>query len=399
MQNKKRTILTFTGGYLPGYTGGGTIRSIANLVEVLGNDFNFKIVTLDRDLQSRKPYSGIQIDAWQRVGNADVFYLSPGNISFRYLRRLIASTDYEIMYLNSFFSPGFTIMPLLLRRFGQIGSKTIIIAPRGEFSPGALQIKSIKKKSYFYVVKKMGLYRDVIWQASSDFERNDIKTIFEMAAVDAASVPIIVAPDLARPVSISGFQISSAKKPGQLKMLFLSRISPKKNLLGALEMLNTLQGAVTFNIFGPLEDGDYWKKCQRAISGLPPNVQVQYQGVVDHARVADIFAEHDLFFFPTLGENFGHVIIEALSAGCPIVITDRTPWRHLEEAGVGWDIPLEQQGRFVAVLQQCIEMGNDAWRALAEQAREYGLQRMVDQNAIQQNRLLFSTGILEKNLV
>ena len=51
--------------------------------------------------------------------------------------------------------------------------------------------------------------------------------------------------------------------------------------------------------------------------------------------------EYHFFILPTLGENFGHVFIEALAAGCPLIISNRTPWLELEKKGIGWDIPLE----------------------------------------------------------
>ena len=75
----------------------------------------------------------------------------------------------------------------------------------------------------------------------------------------------------------------------------------------------------------------YWEKCQRIIDDLPENIQVKYNGTIGHEKVVREMASHDLFFLPTLGENFGHVIFEALAAGCPILISDQTPWRNLEK--------------------------------------------------------------------
>ena len=105
-------------------------------------------------------------------------------------------------------------------------------------------------------------------------------------------------------------------------------------------MITGLRGRITFNIFGPLEDMAYWEKCRRIIEKLPANIQGHYQGILDHDEVIRVMAMHDLFFLPTHGENFGHVIVEALAAGCPILISDQTPWRDLEKEGVGWDLPL-----------------------------------------------------------
>ena len=64
--------------------------------------------------------------------------------------------------------------------------------------------------------------------------------------------------------------------------------------------------------------------------------------------MSESLAKNDLFFFPAHGENYGHVIAEAMAAGCPVLISDQTAWRNLEEKGAGWDLPLDAPGRFRA---------------------------------------------------
>jgi glycosyltransferase involved in cell wall biosynthesis len=179
------------------------------------------------------------------------------------------------------------------------------------------------------------------------------------------------------------------KNLGKMKLIFLSRISRMKNLDSAIMMLDELKGEVEFNIYGPCEDQSYWKECERLNNKLPGNIRVQYLGPVANDRVIDIMAEHDIFFLPTLGENFGHVILEALVAGCPVIISDRTPWRGLEARGIGWDIPLEKPEQFKAVLQQCIDMDDQTYKLWSERARDYGLKFCTDENIVQQNRDLF----------
>lgn len=393
----KRIVLILCGGYLPGYKSGGPVRSIANLVESIGDEFDFRIITLDRDLESNGPYPGIKVDTWQRVGKAEVFYLSPHNVILYFLRRLINSTEHDILYLNSFFSPGFTVRPLLLRRLGLIPHKHVIIAPRGEFSVGALKIKKFKKKVYIFLASILGLYHNVLWQASSKHEKDDILNVFNKAHVYVASIPMIVMPIDERTEHGERDKKNNCKKSGILKAVFLSRISPKKNLDSALMMLRGIRGVVTFNIFGPLEDESYWEKCRGIIDESPTNIQVRYKGSIGHDAIDQILSTHDLFFFPTYGENFGHVIIESLIAGCPILISDQTPWRDLETAGVGWDLPLDQPDKFTKVLQHCVDMGNNEWQTMSKRAREYGIKIATDEKVIQQNRDLFNYVSITKN--
>lgn len=386
----KTTILILMSFYLPGYKGGGPIRTIASMVDILGDGFDFRIVALDRDLGSDEPYPGIRIGEWQQVGKAQVMYVAPGALTFTFLRHLINSTLHDVLYLNSCFSTRDTIMPLLLRRFGLIHCPVTIVAPRGEFSKGALIMKYYKKNIYLWAAKLLGLYRNITWQASSLHEKEDILTIFDQTRLNAEVSSIAIAPNLSQPgKSAEGFERGS-KNPGSLNAVFVSRLSPMKNLAGALSMLGGLKGEVVFDIYGPLEDMVYWEKCQNIIKKLPASVRVQYRGMISHDKVAEVFQSYDLFLFPTLGENFGHVIIEALVAGCPILISDQTPWRDLEAAGVGWDIPLDQPEKFTTILQQCVEMDNAGIQQLSQRAMEYGLLKAMDAEVVQQNRELFA---------
>ncbi|WP_232292601.1 hypothetical protein [Bacillus thuringiensis] len=138
-----KDILILAPYYLPGFKGGGPIRSISNLVHTLGNELNFKIITSNRDLGDSIAYEKAQNEVWTKVGLAEVYYVTPEKFNFRYLRKIIQSTQYDFIYLNSFFNTNFSVIPILLRRMGIIPYKPIIVAPRGEFSPGALKIKKI----------------------------------------------------------------------------------------------------------------------------------------------------------------------------------------------------------------------------------------------------------------
>lgn len=377
-------ILTFVGYYLPGYKAGGPVRTLANMVDRLGDEFQFKIVTADRDFEDTKPYPGIKIDDWNRVGKAEVFYMSPNRRSLMDFRKLLCSTEYDILYLNSFFSPHFTIKLLLLRWLLLISDKPLIIAPRGEFSLGALGLKSLKKRVYLLMAKSFRLYSGVLWQASSEHEETDIRHWFN------SDERVIIAPDLPPVINAADEQKAvKGKIKGYLKIIFLSRISRMKNLDGALKMLNGLKGKIQFNSYGPVDDKAYWAKCQKIISSLPGNIEVKYCGSITHNKVGAVMREHDLFFLPTLGENFGHVILEALCAGCPVLISDQTPWRDLEGKGVGWDLPLGKLEIFQEVLQKCVDMNNEKYVEWSEKAREYGLAVTKDDGVVEQNRKLF----------
>ncbi len=383
------TILVVTEYYLPGYKAGGPVRTIASLVSRLGDEFDFRILTLDRDLKAQSPYPDVKPSRWHVVGKAHVMYLPPAEKRLWRWCRWLRCLKYDVMYLNGCFSRS-TIRTLVLRRLGLVPDRPVILAPRGEFSAGALGLKTAKKKLYLTVSRRLNLYRDLTWQASSDYERQDIiKTLGDRDA------RVMVAPNL---VEEKPTMQSSAveKTSGSLRLAFLSRIAPMKNLDYALRILHSVQGSVLFDVYGPLEDDAYWRTCQSIVAELPSDIQVAYRGEVSPDRVETVLAGYHLLLLPTRGENFGHVISEALRAGCPVLISDQTPWQQLEPNKAGWVIPLSQPERFGEVLNTIVEMDNETFQQWAEGARAYGEQAAGNPSSIQANRDLFADALLRK---
>ncbi len=379
VRSARPVILTFLRHYLPGYLSGGPVRSVANMVEHLGDEFEFRIVTSDRDACDSSPYPGIRQDDWNSLGKAHVYYASPRSRSLRALTSLIRQTPHDAIYLNSIFDPGFAIAPLLARRMRWVLRRPTLIAPRGEFSQGALQLKRIKKWTYLHAARGLGLYEDLTWQASSELEVSDIER-----TMPGRARRIEIAPNLA-PVSLRSNEGSSAQAPevtGQggesLRVVFLSRVSPKKNLDFALTVLAQVGVPVRFDIYGPVDDQNYWEWCRALIRALPAHVVAEYRGPIRHEAVPSTLGRYDLFFLPTRGENYGHAIAEALSAGLPVLIANTTPWRDLEQEGIGWVLPLDEPNMFVDALHRMATLPPAERRAMRARAIAYSRERLTD---------------------
>lgn len=355
--SKKNTsikLLTFNGTYLPGYKAGGPIRSIANLVENLNDEIDFNVVCQDRDFYDTEPYPNINVDEWNKVNEAKVFYHSSNNIRFSTIKKIINSSDYDITYLNGFFSE-YTIKYLLLRKVKLIKNKPVIIVPRGDLANGALSLKSLKKKSFIKLNKFFGLYKNLTWQATSHEENVDIKNIMGHDA-DVHTIG-----NFAPKVQESSIEIRSPKVENELNIIFISRITKVKNIKFAIEQITKLEGKVKFDIYGPVSDDEYWKECLDLIEKSPSNIVVKYNGSIENKKVSKVLRSADIMFLPTLGENFGHVIVESLIAGTPILISDQTPWRNLVKHGVGWDIPLDCPEKYVQKLQYVMGLNEEKY--------------------------------------
>ena len=220
----KQRILLTTNFYLPGYLSGGPVRSIAGLVESLGDEFEMLVVTSDRDSTAPSPYWDVQLDAWNKVGKAYVRYMSRRSQTIRGVARLLRETPHDLLYLNSFFSPRFSIIPLTVMRLGLVPKRPVLIAPRGEFSTGAYRLKSWKKRPFTGISRILSLHRGVRWHASTDREADDIRRV--LGVPDAQ---ITVARDLVAPrTAVTGSARNARSKDAPLRVCFLSRISRMK---------------------------------------------------------------------------------------------------------------------------------------------------------------------------
>ena len=404
MSKAKPIVLLPVRYFVPAYKAGGPVRTLKAMVEYLSGTHQFKFLALDRDLGERSPFPSIRQNEWNQVGLAKVRYFPPSLMLPFGLVRALRNTEFNILYLNSFFDPMFTLVPLLARRLGLLPDIPVIVAPRGELSPGALAQKRLKKLIFLKIAPLLGLYRNVILHASTDLEKCEIQKALGWHGGDLVSTPkgriahkpvsadkleIRVARDMAS-AGPAAANPRKTKAPGKLNAVFISRVSPKKNLMAAIEMVARVRGDVSLDIYGPIDDLSYWQKCQQVIRQCGDSVRVEYKGALAHEGVLDTLAGYDAFVFPTLGENFGHVILESLLAGCPVVTSDQTPWRDLPAKNAGWDLPLEAPDRFVEVLQALADMGEAAHRPWREGAKALGRATLNDERVLSDNQKLFA---------
>lgn len=370
-------VLLLTGYYLPGYKGGGPIKTITNLVSTTSGVIDYKIVTSDRDLGDDKPYSNVIVGQWNQVGSSQIFYNKKGLKELKRTASIVLKKDYDVVYLNSFFSVRFSFIPLLIAK---VLRQKVVLGPRGEFSTGALSLKSKKKQIFIKLYKFFGLHRGTVFQASSSYEAEDIRRVL------GSKIDIQIAENIG---SQEFAEALPTRTSDVLRAVFVSRISPMKNLLVALETLRNVQQPVLYHIYGPIEDREYWAKCEAVIDTLPSHIQVEHKGELTPEKVAPTMSAYDLFFMPTKGENYGHVIAEALCAGLPILIADTTPWRNLQEQGIGWDLPLQDSDAFSTVIDQLALMPASEHLQMRETVLAWAKNKFLQRDAIDANIAMF----------
>src|SRR5579863_2992502 len=201
----KKKILLFSDWFYPGFMAGGPIQSSFNLITHLKDHYEFSVITRNTDYTDTVPYKNIKSDTWNTLSNGmRVYYFSNKNITYANIAKLIEREQFDIAYLNSMYSPRFTIMPLLIL---SKMNKKIILAPRGMLAPSAIAIKSWKKRPFLLWIKNSSLIKNMIFHAASDQEVKHIRAVF------GNKVEVRMAPNLPHKMELSPF-IERKKEPG-----------------------------------------------------------------------------------------------------------------------------------------------------------------------------------------
>ncbi len=386
-ENDLKRVLVCIGRYLPGSKDGGPIRSIANMIAHLSPYFDFYVVTADRDVKDIQAYPGVTPNRWLRVGSARVLYCS--SVGPAIIRRAFREVRPDVVVLNSFFDK-FTQIAVLLHRVGVFGKTPTLLAPRGEFSSGAMQIKQLKKDLYRRAAKRLRLHENLLWQVSTAREKLELLEAAPVQRLDPDS--IYVAYNITDPVASTALHL--AKESGSVKLAFISRISEKKNLHYLLQTMREIKGQVQLNLFGPVteKDAPYWRQCKVLLNRLPHNLNVEYRGSLDHSAVPQVLHDHHFFVLPTRGENFCHAAVESFVNGTPVILSNATPWTGLGTTHAGFDISLEDRAKWAATLQECVDMDQQTYAIYLNGAREYGLRFSVGE-AVKQHLAMFRAAL------
>jgi len=376
----KPQVLVFIDWYKPYFKAGGPVRSMVNLVDHLGDRLDFHIITSDRDYTATINEAGVPADHWVRSDAGEmVQYASPAAHTVANWRALLHARPWDVVYINGLFSRWSTIVPLWLLRGSE---QRRIVAVRGMLATGPMQQGAFKKRMFLFLMKAMGCFKKVEFQATNAEEVGDIRRWI------GADVTIHLVQNLARKASAQ-LPPSIKKEIGMLTLVSLARIAEEKNTLFAIERLASVRGRVRFDLFGTVYDQAYFERCKAAVQRLPKNIDVVWHGQLPNEEVGEALTRAHALFMPSVGENFGHTMLEALSAGRPLVISDRTPWKNLAPTQAGWDLPLEDPERFTEAVQRLVDMDQSTYDVLIKGAYTLGSRYLSDPVPVEKSLSMF----------
>jgi glycosyltransferase involved in cell wall biosynthesis len=372
MTNKK--FLIFIDWFYPAYKAGGPVKSVFNIVSVLRESHQIRIITSAYDLDGTD-VDQIHNKLIQKEGY-DVIYLTKGNQKAKTVKAIVEEYMPDLIYLNSVFSINFAILPLF---WFKTRFKTII-APRGMLGAGALKIKSLKKSVFLFLGKRFLFHEKLMWHASTELEAKEIRAII------GKKTSVFIAQNLSSPVK-NRSQLNAKKEPEGLNLVFLSRISEKKNLLFLIEMLSHHPDLnVTLDIYGPIEDTVYWEKCNVLVA---KDNRMKYTGVVQPNKITEVLQLYHFSVLPTVHENYGHSIAESITSLVPILVSKNTPWLNLADYNIGYDLELDEKV-WLNCMHKLISMNQVDYNKVMTSCKAFAQENILSNEIIQQNQKLFS---------
>jgi len=330
--NKPTTILIFTDWYVPGYRAGGPIQSVYNLAKLLSKNFDVKVVTRITDYASIETYGGVSADVWTTIDTQhEVLYIASENLNIKTIRNLCKTHKSDVILINGLFSFYFSILPLFFANF--YGAVKTFVAVRGMLHQSALKVKPLKKQLFLAFARGFGLYKTTTLLSTSPYENEEIlKTLGKIKIVSAPNIPML--PDMHFDFSKKQFKSDH----GVLRLLFLGRISPEKNPVMVLKALMNIKKSISVKFAGAGIDLAYQEIFNTELKALPVNIEVCCLNELPHHEILALFDQTDIMILPSHGENFGHAIFESLAYATPVIISNNTPWKHMQEEMAGIEV-------------------------------------------------------------
>lgn len=276
--------------------------------------------------------AGYEVYFTRRVAGVDV---APGLVGA--LPKLVRWAD--VVHVTSAYS--FPTIPTMLacRRYG----RPLVWSPRGALQATEEWPDARRKsaKQAFEALLRKAMPPRAVMHVTAAVERDlSLKRMPGMVAVtipNGVEIPTMLPKRVWRP-------------QGRLRLMYMSRLDPKKGLENLLDAMKVLPERVTLDVYGT-GDASYVDnlKAHAHRSGLAS--RAMFHGhVVGNAKGA-AFSDADLVVLPSYSENFGMVVAEALAHGVPVVTSRATPWQEIERVGCGRWIENTSKQIFATILE------------------------------------------------
>lgn len=318
--------------------------------------YEVRVVATNR---CQKPGAVVE-NTWQRLNGFDVVYATVDRLS-TYMEEELNGCD--VLIANGVCRiSNFRFNTKALRM-----GKTVILSPRGELLDSAVfhkgKLYGLLKSMMFWLMK-CAYGKKVLYHATSDEE---VASIHKYMGKDAQVVLIpnyMILPDKVKEKLIDD---------SRSYLLYVGRINHIKNIdiiiKGLAKSEAFLNGSYTFKIAGET-GGEYYESLVTLVNELGLSDKVEFLGLVTDKEKDRLYAGAKCLLLMSKSENFGNVIVEALSQGTPAIASMGTPWQQLNEKGAGWWINAKSE-QVAEAVDKVLSLDGDGYAKMRENAYVY----------------------------
>tara|TARA_Y100001958_G_C21247607_1_gene579155 strand:+ start:164 stop:1159 length:996 start_codon:yes stop_codon:yes gene_type:complete len=257
----------------------------------------FKVVNILKKKQNKKLKVKISDNIF------DIFFFNP-----------------KIIHIHGCWRPKLIIIFLLAK----ITFTKIVISPHGMIDPLSFAQKKIKKIFAWFIYQKYIFMFSNLIVVNSDFEKKNLLKKIKFYK----NIKIIK-----HGVNIPE-QIINLKKNKRLTFVFFSRIHPSKNLIKLIKIWkkNNFFDDYILDVYGEIDDLKYFEIFKNEIQ---KSKNINYKGKINSNKLIHKLSKYDVFLHPSNSENFGLVILEAISCGLFPVVNKKLDWKTLDKNNLG----------------------------------------------------------------
>jgi len=387
-------ILHVAPAFYPALVYGGPMRSIYDLCRALADAGDtVRVLTTDANGPERiTAPAGREVPLVTSSGSSiRVLYArrrARHTVSPELLRALPGRMRWaDVAHLTAVYS--FPTLPTLLA--ARMTGTPLVVSPRGSFGSWGQRHHRARKVPFNVLLRRLA--RGVTFHATAASEAADIRKV--MGDVRIATVPNGVdASEFATLPSDGGAWLRHAAslKPEDGPLIgCLGRIHEKKGLdrlVRAVPGLRERWPHLQVVLAGP-DDGLEQARLTAVAAREGVRDRVHFLGGMYGPERIAFLSGLDVFVLPSLDENFGNAIAEALAAGTPVVASRHCPWPELEGQRCGRWIDAEPAA-IVAAVDATLR---DEPRAMGERGRAFILrERHVSAVAAQMQRVYREAG-------
>ena len=339
---------------------GGPSRSVPSLCVALAE--NGVTVSIDA-LQSPEPVGANMLHGVQVHYSRETFR-TPLRFSAE-LKRRSHCLDVDILHGH-----GLWQCPVhYAMRAGRQQRIPTLLAPRGMLEPGALQFSHWKKVLVGMLFQWRDLRAATCLHATADAEAATLRA-------RGLHQPICVIPNGIQMPRVRPEDTPPSGSKRTRRLAFLSRIHPKKGLPMLLAAWRTLHADFPgwqLEVAGTDENG-HEGELKRLATAFGIQDSILFLGPLYGEAKETFMRGSDLFVLPTLSENFGIVVAEALAHGTPVITTKGAPWQVLEAQGAGWWTDIDETALSNA-LRNAMSASDDERRVMGQRGQRLVAER------------------------